>query len=96
MNIGSGESLSDSGSGQIVRFAEHGAAGCLTFCEIKLEALSARSCSGSINIVLLPRRIRLDDDALARDLLEFFDQRGLGCLEGLRDFGLTQRLAESL
>jgi len=43
-----------------------------------------------INIVLLPmqRGIRLNDDALARDLFEFFDQRGLARLEGFGDFGI--------
>ena len=36
----------------------------------------------------MQRRIRLNDDALARDLLEFFDQRGLARLEGFGDFGI--------
>src|SRR6266404_1401211 len=41
----------------------------------------------SVNIVLLPmqRRIGLNDDALARGLLELFDQRRLARLERLRN-----------
>ena len=41
-----------------------------------------------INIVLLPmqRRVRLDDDGLARGVLEFFDQRRLARLQRFGDF----------
>ena len=45
-------------------------------------------CLYLINIVLLPmqRRIRLNDDGLARGVLEIFDQGGLARLQGLGDF----------
>jgi hypothetical protein len=49
--------------------------------------LLGRESIGLINIVLLPiqRRIRLNDDGLARGVLEVFDQGGLARLQGLGD-----------
>lgn len=52
-----------------------------------MRALLFRESARLINIVLLPmqRRVRLDDDGLARGALEILDQGRLARLQGLGD-----------